>query len=116
MAKTLFTEWSLVARFVGSRDVSQCKSKWIQLNTPCKGAREWTDEEHQMMMDLYNKMPRQWKEIAIRMNIGVTGEQVRTHYNCYKRSQEKNNYKCVVCDNNDTPSVYNETVKRLGIV
>ena len=51
-------------------------------------------EEHQMMMELYKELPNQWKEIATRLNIGVTGEQVRTHYNSFLRSQEKINNKC----------------------
>lgn len=88
-AKTLFSDWQMVARYVGTRDVTQCKSKWVQINTPKKGAREWTVEEHQKMLEVYKEIPNQWKEIATRLNIGVTGEQVRTHYNAFMRDQEK---------------------------
>ena len=58
------TNWDEIATYVGTRDKNQCRSKWKQIKSPKKGAREWTDDEHSRMMILFDTMPNRWREIA----------------------------------------------------
>lgn len=59
-----FTSWVDIARHVGTRDKSQCQSKWKQLEAPKKGAREWSQKEHTYFVRLFDRMPYQWRNIA----------------------------------------------------
>lgn len=52
--------------------------------------REWTLEEHRRMMQLYERMPNNWRLISVvgvrrgsegqTMGSGITPEDVETHY------------------------------------
>lgn len=65
--------WSEVATCVGTRDKTQCKSKWIQLVEKCSGqygsiggvmGSTWTEDEENVLLDLYNEYPGNWELIS----------------------------------------------------
>ena len=59
-----YSSWVDIARHVGTRDKGQCQSKWKQIKAPKKGAREWSQKEHDCFLRLFNRMPYQWRDIA----------------------------------------------------
>ena len=71
--------WSEVATCVGTRDKTQCKSKWIQLVEKCSG-HTWTEDEENVLLDLYNEYPGNWELISGMMNTDLTTEEIRRHY------------------------------------
>ena len=61
----MFTEWSDIAAYVGTRDKGQCQSKWKQIQAPKKGAHEWTPAEHNLFKEIFHRMPFRWRDIAM---------------------------------------------------
>ena len=67
-------DWKKVAKMVGTRDRTQCVVKWKCLHKLHEGGRfkfkfkfydrEWSPDEHRMMIDLYKQFPKNWEMIA----------------------------------------------------
>ena len=59
-ACSMYSEWVDIVKYVGTRDKSQCQSKWKQLQTAKKGTHGWGEKEQKQVDDHLNRVPHYW--------------------------------------------------------
>lgn len=55
--------WLEVAKLVHGRTSKQCRDRWLSIS-PAVAKREWTKEEDDMLIELYDKYKNRWVKIA----------------------------------------------------
>ena len=59
-ACSMYSEWVDIVKHVGTRDKSQCQSKWKQLQKSKKDTHKWGEKEHKQVDDHVNQLPYCW--------------------------------------------------------
>jgi ATP-dependent exoDNAse (exonuclease V) alpha subunit len=94
--------WALLAKRMASqfhivrRSGKQCRERWYNHLSPDVDKRPWTEEEDDVIVDLYKKVGKRWTTIANQLP-GRTDNSVKNRfYSCLRRkirkfSRKKNN-------------------------
>lgn len=80
--------WQRIAKAMGySRSPKQCRERWHNFLDPDLRV-EWTDEEDDKLMDLFNQFGSQWANIAKKLR-GRTGDRVKQRlHKIYNKNNE----------------------------
>ncbi|EQC33879.1 hypothetical protein SDRG_08560 [Saprolegnia diclina VS20] len=85
--ETTVVDWTAVATQVGSRDVWQCKQKWMRSLRPGLNLGPWSDQEDRLLMDVMAALPSparvDWRQVAYdleKSNFRRSMKQVKEHW------------------------------------
>ncbi|KDO28555.1 hypothetical protein SPRG_06413 [Saprolegnia parasitica CBS 223.65] len=85
--ETTAVDWTAVAAQVGSRDVWQCKQKWMRSLRPGLNLGPWSDQEDRLLMDVMAALPSpariDWRQVAYdleKSNFRRSMKQIKEHW------------------------------------
>lgn len=57
-------DWELVAKQLMTRTARQCRDRWVNYLSPSLSNAPWTQDEDELLMDLYKEYGSRWTTIA----------------------------------------------------
>ena len=75
--------WLEVAKQVPGRSSKQCRDRWLSIN-PDVDKREWTQEEDELLIALYQKYQNRWVKIASNFN-GRNDNMIKSRFRALSR-------------------------------
>ena len=63
---TYGTHWFRVAKMLPGRTDDQCAKRWRENLDPSISRRPWTEEDDELLMEIYDEIGNRWKDIASR--------------------------------------------------
>ena len=78
--------WEMAAEYLGTKNKRQCKDRWRKFLDPAIENDDFTDEEDQLLMKLYNEMGNKWVAMS-KMFKGRTDIQLKNRFKVLQRRE-----------------------------
>ncbi|KAM0790626.1 hypothetical protein ACM66B_004488 [Microbotryomycetes sp. NB124-2] len=79
-------KWTAIATDMGTRTGKQCRERWHNHLDPTIVKSEWTPEEEQIIIDLYERIGSKWAEMAKHLP-GRPDNAIKNHFNAALRGR-----------------------------
>ncbi|KAK4052445.1 hypothetical protein OIV83_002247 [Microbotryomycetes sp. JL201] len=79
-------KWTAIASDMGTRTGKQCRERWHNHLDPTIVKTEWTSEEEQIIVDLYERIGSKWAEMAKHLP-GRPDNAIKNHFNAALRNR-----------------------------